>query len=397
MPLAPPRGWRPAAAPGGRRRPARRRGRASWPRSGPAGAARPGTSPSCGRRARSCQGSPPSAAGGPASRRVPVVTTAPGTAASGRSRPAQRRRRGQMLAEGRDAPGRRSWRTLSGRIGLGREGEPGLQRRVGGAAGHRTEHQFARRTRCVRSVRSVTTPKLPPPPRSAQKRSGSWVGVDPSPPAVGGHDVKATTLSSVSPKARPASPMPPPSASPPSADRGARAGRDRDAVGGQGRVDVHELRAGAGAHPPAAVAQAHRAQAAQVQHDARVGRRVARVAVAARAGHDGHVVPSRPAHGRLHVGDVAGPDDGDRMAAVPARVVDVRRRAEAALPGRQDGPPHGGRERAHRRLRRAPPVAARAAGSGSAAASATPPARRSTSPRVRPSTRRSLRAARSRR
>ena len=37
----------------------------------------------------------------------------------------------------------------------------------------------------------MTTPKLPPPPRIAQKRSGSSLGVDLENAAVGGHDLGA--------------------------------------------------------------------------------------------------------------------------------------------------------------------------------------------------------------
>lgn len=39
-------------------------------------------------------------------------------------------------------------------------------------AGHAVGPQMTLRTGCSRNVNEVTTPKLPPPPRSAQNRSG---------------------------------------------------------------------------------------------------------------------------------------------------------------------------------------------------------------------------------
>ena len=60
----------------------------------------------------------------------------------------------------------------------------------------------------------VTTPKLPPPPRSAQKRSGcsSALAVTTSPSAVTTSNDR--TLSQVSPYLRASQPTPPPKVSP---------------------------------------------------------------------------------------------------------------------------------------------------------------------------------------
>ena len=66
-----------------------------------------------------------------------------------------------------------------------------------------------------RNSNSVTTPKLPPPPRRPQKRSGFSVAVarTVSPSAV--TTVYDSTLSQASPNWRASQPMPPPSVSPP--------------------------------------------------------------------------------------------------------------------------------------------------------------------------------------
>ena len=68
----------------------------------------------------------------------------------------------------------------------------------------------------TRNFKCVTIPKFPPPPpRSAQNRSGSLVR-DTSRTQPSAVTISAPTrLSQVSPKARPASPIPPPSVLPP--------------------------------------------------------------------------------------------------------------------------------------------------------------------------------------
>ena len=54
-------------------------------------------------------------------------------------------------------------------------------------AGHPVGPPTTLLTGCSRKVNEVTTPKLPPPPRSAQNRSGCWSWRWPSPLAVGEH------------------------------------------------------------------------------------------------------------------------------------------------------------------------------------------------------------------
>ena len=87
------------------------------------------------------------------------------------------RRRGHDVGDRRELVGRR----------LGRGDEAGdRSRRV---AGRISMPPTTVPTSCERNWKRVATPKLPPPPRIAQKRSGWCVGVDVQQLAVGGHDL----------------------------------------------------------------------------------------------------------------------------------------------------------------------------------------------------------------
>src|SRR5260221_9929768 len=84
-------------------------------------------------------------------------------------------------------------------------------------------HVAARGIGCIRNLKQVTTPKFPPPPpRIAQNRSGLLVRdtwrTHPSAVMISA----PTRLSSVSPKARPAGPLPPPIVLPPLPPHGHR-------------------------------------------------------------------------------------------------------------------------------------------------------------------------------
>src|SRR3989454_12005504 len=84
------------------------------------------------------------------------------------------------------------------------------------AADHGQERKPSARAlaACVRTVSEVTTPKLPPPPRSAQKRSGSRCSshVSTFPSAV--TTSAARRASPVGPPTPHTPPTPPPSAGP---------------------------------------------------------------------------------------------------------------------------------------------------------------------------------------
>ena len=60
---------------------------------------------------------------------------------------------------------------------------------VSGVAGRMSIPPTIDGTDWSRNLNRVATPKLPPPPRIAQNRSGSVVGVDRSDGAVGRHDL----------------------------------------------------------------------------------------------------------------------------------------------------------------------------------------------------------------
>ena len=116
------------------------------------------------------------------------------------------------------------------------------------------------------------------------------------------------------------------------AERDGRAGpgRDGQALGGQGGVDVDQPppRSDHGALP----LEADALKPAQVDDHAGAGR-PACVAVAARARNDCHAVPPGPADHGLHVLRVVHAHDGERTHAVEALVVDEARGAVAGRAG----------------------------------------------------------------
>src|ERR1041385_4421027 len=68
---------------------------------------------------------------------------------------------------------------------------------------------------CSLTSNSVTTPKLPPPPRRAQNRSALFVASAHSREPSAATSVNASTLSHESPHLRVSQPVPPPRTSPP--------------------------------------------------------------------------------------------------------------------------------------------------------------------------------------
>src|SRR5207342_3205631 len=100
------------------------------------------------------------------------------------------------------------------------------------------------------------------------------------------------------------------------ADRRARAARDGEAPVGQAGVHVDEAVARAHLHRRAVGRDHDGVQAGEVDDQPALHRRVAGVAVPARAGRDLHVVLVAPAHGGLDFGDNSRPQDGEWTDAV---------------------------------------------------------------------------------
>ena len=164
------------------------------------------------------------------------------------------------------------------------------------------------------NTNEVTTPKLPPPPRSAQKRSScsvalAWIGLTGR-----GHDVRLEEVVDGQPVGarQPADPA----AEGQARDAGARdhSGRDRQPVRLRRPVEMAEGRARRDAHPSRVRIDADVRQATQVEHDAALDGPVA-----------GHVVsptPDREGEPELacrtddgsDVADTARADDGGRPA-----------------------------------------------------------------------------------
>ena len=120
----------------------------------------------------------------------------------------------------------------------------------------------------------MTIPRLPPPPRSPQSRSG-WDSASTcrtSPPAV--TTSAATRLSHASPNRPPSQPSPPPSVRPARPGAGHDAGRGGEAVRLGGPVEVAEQAAGVGDGGPCARVDPHRAHRREVEHHAAVADRV---------------------------------------------------------------------------------------------------------------------------
>ena len=185
----------------------------------------------------------------------------------------------------------------------------------------------------------MTSAKLPPPPRSAQKRSSSsrastWRAL---PSAV--TTSNPVTRSSVSPSARPARPMPPLRDEPADGHVGTRArGRRQPATGQRG---VQGEVADARADRRARAVQPDAVERADVDDDGAAARRAAVVGVPARARDERDVVAVGPADDRAHVVAVAHPHHGRRADRVEAAVEDDPGAVVAGDARRVDGSAHG--------------------------------------------------------
>ena len=192
---------------------------------------------------------------------------------------------------------------------------------------------------CRANSKAVTTPKLPPPPRTAQNRSGcsSAEARSTRPSAV--TTSAETRLSMLSPYLRVSQPMPPPSVSPPTP-----VWLTSPAGTASPWARVAASRSASSAPPPARARRAagstvDRVQLAQVDHQAAVADGRARRVV--RAAAHGHLQPvlARVADGRGHVGGRRAPRD-HRGPPVDPGVPHPPPVVEPGIAGRDDGSFH---------------------------------------------------------
>ena len=211
-------------------------------------------------------------------------------------------------------------------------------------------------------------PKLPPPPRSAQKRSSPARGHAP-PAAVGGDD--ADRPDPVEREAVRAAGEAHPAAERVAADGDvrARAGGEREPAAGEPRLDGQQP-AARPEHDAAAV-DGHGVERADVDHDRGRAGGAPVVGVAAGARDERHVEARRPPHDGLDVGAVADPDHGGRADPVEAGVEEHAGRRVAAVARREDPPADRAAQRAQLRARqRRRPRPARPSASSAAPAAA---------------------------
>ena len=206
--------------------------------------------------------------------------------------------------------------------------------------GKDAKNQAAPGARWVCRVRLVTIPKLPPPPpRQAQNRSSlvSAPACRTRPSAV--TIVSAADVVRGQAPAPAREPVPAPECEAPDPDRGAAAARNGEPAARKCGVHVDQLRAGPDRRPPAA--DPHTVHPGQVDDHSVAGRRVAAVAMAARARHDVHVEAVRPPDDGGHVLRRLGPHDRVGPGAVEAQVVDEASRVVAGAVRKQDPALHG--------------------------------------------------------
>src|SRR3954454_6083893 len=179
---------------------------------------------------------------------------------------------------------------------------------------------------CSRNVNVVTMPKLPPPPRNAQNRSGFSVSdaVTMRPSAV--TTSAATRLSQTKPSLRSSQPLPLPRARPAMpvvetrppvmarpCSRGA-AGGDGGAVSLRRGVELTPRQAAAGADRPGGGVDVYGLDAAQVDAESALDDLGAGDALATAVYRDLQLLLSRIAHGGGDVGSRAAPGDDGRPA-----------------------------------------------------------------------------------
>ena len=202
-------------------------------------------------------------------------------------------------------------------------------------------------TRCARKVKLVTTPKLPPPPRSAQNRSGSA-----SAETCRTRPSAVTTSAPTQVVDRQPVPAHQPALA--AAEREAGEARVADGAGGDGEaealrlaVELAEAQAGAGDDDAALGVDGDPLERGEVEHDAAVADAEARHAVPAAAhGERQSAVAGGGEHGHDVVGVATARDDGG--AAVDRAVEDGARVVVAAVAGDDDVAAHAAAQAARR-------------------------------------------------
>ena len=188
--------------------------------------------------------------------------------------------------------------------------------------------------RAAANSKAVTTPKLPPPPRSAQNRSGFCCSEAVTTSTVRGDQLGRHEVVAAQAGPRVSQPMPPPSVSPATPVWLTPAGHGQPVLGGGG-IHCGPGRPASTAGPPCGGVDGDVAEPPEVDHDRTVGHGMTGVTVAASAHGHLHPVPARLGQQladlgrrlRLHddgrsAPDVPVPDrsrDGGVIAVVPRR------------------------------------------------------------------------------
>ena len=193
---------------------------------------------------------------------------------------------------------------------------------------------------------SVTTPKLPPPPRMAQNRSSFSLAEACSTRPSAVTTSAPTTLSDDSPARRDSQPRPPPRVSPGNSGVADEAARHGETVFLGGGVELTPGRAAAAGRSPRLGVDGHRLHGGEVDHETVVAQCEAGVVVSAAA--DGNL-EAFPLPEDQRRGDVVatGATGDDGRAARDGVVPDVDRIVVTRLAGLRDGAAESGLQRVH--------------------------------------------------
>ena len=185
---------------------------------------------------------------------------------------------------------------------------------------------------CKFNSNSVTTPKLPPPPRSAQNSSEFSVALARTREPSAVTSVKPATLSQESPNNLVSQPVPPPKISPeaPVCDT-TPAGNTRPAAWVAVSIEPSRQPPG-GARPPRACVNGDRSQAGEIDHGTALARAESRQAMPPATHRRKHTSTASRAHGSLYVANIRAAHDQAQDSARPSRS------KWCEPPGRRDRP-----------------------------------------------------------